>query len=388
MDAVFTGDRTPMYMGGARFYNDIAPRAVRMNCPEIPYWNGCPYGGLHPNGYDTGDHHHWNECTMNPDMEKRITPEEYDRVTAGFISEFGYIGPCRKSSIERYHDRLDIDRNGETWKQHNNTHEKMTVNAGITKHYTDADKLDLDGYLLYAGLCQGLMLGYALESLRYIMSCHGGLTWSFNDCWGEVGWSIVDYYMKRKISWYAVKRAFLPIKLILREEDGIIKAAGINETAEDVSFKLKYGYIGFNGEKEESSETGIILEAHCRKHILEFEKGSHDLLRGCYFAAPVNGTDAGAGVLPAILRSGVFRELEVPAANPVVSDYRTTAGKVKFTVKSNAFAHAVHFNLDDGIRLSDEYFDLLPGEAREIEILDGFVDCVREIRPACILPPG
>lgn len=389
MDDVFVGERTPEYMGGARIYNDIAPRIIKMNCPDILYWNGCPYGGVHPNGYDVGDHHHWNECTKHPEMEKRITPEEYDKVTAGFVSEFGYLGPCKKSSIERYHDGLPIDMNGQVWKHHTNVGEYMTVNAGITKHYIDADKLDLDEYLLYGGLCQGLMLGYALESLRYILSCHGGLIWSFNDCWGEVGWSIVDYYMKRKIAYYAVKRAFSPVKLILREEGGIIKAAGINDTAADVVFKLKYGYISFDGEKEESHEIEVILEAHSRKNILEFEKGGHDLSKGCYFAALVNGKDGGSGVLPAILRSGVFRNLDVPAANLEIVDFKSSAGKVKFTVKSNVYAHAVHFNLDDSIRLSDEYFDLLPGESREIEVLNESADIfAQDLRPVCVLPPN
>lgn len=40
----------------------------------------------------------------------------------------------------------------------------------------------------------------------------------FADCWGEVGWSIIDYYLRRKISFYGVKHALAPIKLIMREE--------------------------------------------------------------------------------------------------------------------------------------------------------------------------
>jgi hypothetical protein len=46
------------------------------------------------------------------------------------------------------------------------------------------------------------------------------------------------------------------------------------------------------------------------------------------------------------------------------------------------FAHAVHFNLGDA-RLSDEYFDLLPGESRTVRI-EGYAGRAAEINPACI----
>ena len=78
--------------GGAWTYNYCLPQAVRANSPEIPYWNGSPYGGAEPNSSEVGDRHHWHDCMMHPDMEKRITPQEYDRCTSLFVSEFGYVG--------------------------------------------------------------------------------------------------------------------------------------------------------------------------------------------------------------------------------------------------------------------------------------------------------
>ncbi|HEY3289007.1 MAG TPA: beta-mannosidase, partial [Anaerolineae bacterium] len=60
---------------GAYLYNHLLPAVVHENSPDIPYWNGSPYGGVHPNSADVGDRHHWFDCMMNPVMEKRITPE-------------------------------------------------------------------------------------------------------------------------------------------------------------------------------------------------------------------------------------------------------------------------------------------------------------------------
>lgn len=376
------GDRFMLY-GGEVCYNHLAPHIVQKNCPHIFYWNSSPYGGEHPNGNSAGDRHHWHDCTMHSDMERRITPEEYDKISAKFISEYGYIGPCCKSSIIRYHGDKPIDRNGRIWQLHNNTLEKETVKAGIKKHYTDPEKLDVDGYLLYAGLCQGLMLGYSLEAIRFKESCGGALFWMYNDCWGEIGWTIIDYYMKRKISYYFVKRALSAVKLIMREEFGMIRVMGANDTCNTLSTEAEYGYIALDGSTRACSTVSVEMEPHSRKVLFEFKMGGYDLSNGLYFIK----SPGHEYILPAILNQGKFRELKMPRANINIMDFRKDAATIKFTVSSDTYAHAVHFNLDDSINLSDEYFDLLPGELREVTVYDapeGFT--LKDIIPNPVYP--
>ena len=359
------GEKKAEFFGGAICYNKIAPALVEKNCPNIPYWNGSPYGGEEPNSNEIGDRHHWYDCTMNPDMSKRITPEEYDRVQSKFVSEYGYIGPCAKSTIVKYHGGQAIDRDADIWKQHNNTFEKDTVVAGIAKHYVDSDNMELDSYLLYAGLCQGLMYQYSLEAMKFKDDCWGSLFWMYDDCWGEVGWTIIDYYLTRKPSYYYVKRAFDPLKLILREDNGTIKVMGINETGRAVDFDMEYGYVTFNGSQRRTKTTRIELPPHSRGIIYEFEKGNYNMKDGICFVKPEH-----CCITPATLRSDDFRNLNVEKADIKICDIGEKAGIISFTVSSDTFAHAVHFGLDDQLHLSDEYFDLLPGESRKIEILN------------------
>lgn len=377
--------RNPLSPGGLTCYNEMAPRIVRHNCSNIPYWNSSPYGGEDPNDNEIGDRHHWHDCTMNPDMEKRITPEEYDKVNSMFITEYGYIGPCRKSSILKYHADIAIDRKGHIWQLHNNTFEKEIVPAGIAKHYGDPDKLDIDQYLLYAGLCQGMMLEYSLEAIRVKPNCSGALFWMYDDCWGEVGWTIIDYYLKRKISYYFVKRAFEPIKLIMRESDGMVKVTGINDTAEVVAFDIECGYMDFKGRKNGCNTSSVSLAPYSRKIILKFEKGHYDFTRGFYYVSPVTEHEH---ILPAVLRPGNFKELDVPDTSLKIFDFKSEGDMVTFTVNSENYAHAVHFNLDDSIRLSDEYFDLLPGESRVVQVFDVPVHfSAEDLKPQYVLRP-
>jgi beta-mannosidase len=353
--------------GGALCYNYILPEAVRRSCPEIPYWNGSPYGGEAPNGEDVGDRHHWHDCMMNPDMQKRVTPEEYDQCNALFVSEFGYIGaPCRET-IETYLDGAPPERRGDVWHHHTNTFEKGTVDAGIRKHYTEPEGLSLDDYILYSGLVQGLMYGYALESMRVRPNCHGSLFWMYEDCWGEVGWTIVDYARRRKISWYFVRRTYAPLRLILRPEGtGAIRVVLANDTLQDQDLDLEYGYVRLDGNAADLARMPVRAPALSRTALCGLRKGTHDPRGGLWVARVPGRSD----ILPASFRAVDFRELRT--VDPGLdADVRREAAGVRVTVTAKAYAHAVYFaGLPAACKPEDSFFDLLPGETRRVFVPD------------------
>ena len=349
---------------GAFIYNYLLPETVRKNCPEIPYWNGSPYGGETPNSGEVGDRHHWGDCMMNPEMEKRITPEEYDRCNALFVSEYGYIGAPVPETILKYLNGAAPRQNSKSWQHHINTFEKNTVMAGIKKHYSVPSDLSLPEYSLYSGLCQGLMYGYSLDSFRSKPECHGALFWMYNDCWGEIGWSIIDYYLKRKISYYFVKRALAPIRLILREEAGRVKVTLANDTRGDLTGTLEYGYIGSDGKKTFWKEKKVVCPPLERKKLVSFKKvcGNPD---GLWVAKVKNHPD----IIPGILRCPEFHQMKVGRPDITTRVKKIADAKWKVSVVSHLFAHAVHFiNLPNDALPTDNYFDLLPGEKREVLI--------------------
>lgn len=373
------------FFGGEVCYNEIAPRVIRHNCPDLPYWNGSPYGGEHPNSEAMGDCHYWFDAMMSPEMNHRISPELYDRVQAKFVSEYGYIGPCRKSTIEKYHGGVEVDRHSRIWALHTNTFEKNTVAAGIAKHYMDVPELDLEQYLLFSGLCQGLMYGYSLESFRSNQQCSGSLFWMYNDCWGEIGWSIIDYELRRKIAYYFVKRAYAPLKLIVREAEGEVVAIGVNETTTPVVLDTEYGYVSFDGKVKVTKCTDIHLAERSRCEVFRFPMGGFNQEEGCYILLPKAGGGSHV-VQPAILRMTETRKLRIPVADLQISEVIQLGDDVQFTVSASAYAHAVHFKLDDHLRLSDEYFDLLPGERRMVTVY-GAADHIgpEQIRPVSVI---
>jgi beta-mannosidase len=318
---------------------------------------------------------------MNPDMEVRITPETYDRCDARFVSEFGYIGAPVKETVLTYLDGAVFDRYGDVWQHHTNTFEKNTVDAGIRKHYVDPDTLSPDDYLLYTGLVQGLMLSYALDSMRARANCHGSLFWMFADCWGEVGWTIVDGYLRRKPAWYFVRRAYSPVRVVLRPAgEDRIRAVVANDTPETVALELEMGYVSLDGATRELQTLPVEVPALSRAEVAVFARGNHDPTQGLWIARQVRDSRP-THALPAgtaFFRACDYRELAVPEAtlkSHVVEVRNRTEEGVScgdsvcvLHVQTDVYAHAVHFVLPPGAQPEDTYFDLLPGEAREIAI--------------------
>jgi len=376
----FSKETKERVTGGLALYNDIIPSIVHANCPEIPYWPSSPYGGKGPNDNEVGDRHHWGDCTMNADMKKRITPEEYDKVTSRFITEYGYIGPCSEATINKYYGDNKVVHNDRIWNLHNNTFEKATVPEGIRKHYTDPEKLELKDYLEYARIVQGLMYSYSLEAIRFYQKNDGALFWMYNDTWGEVGWTIIDYYLDRKPSYYYVKRAFAPVKIILRRSADKKKVAvcGCNDTPKDSRVELEYGYASFSGNYETTKKI-VSLPAFSKGIVVEFDMPKGDIKKGVVFAR-------GEGIPLAILRTGDFRKYESAESAVTVTRTETRGNDLAVTLRSSGYSHAVSLGLKNGIYPNDDYFDMLPGDTRTVIVKDaaGLKDPIKPV----FLSPG
>jgi beta-mannosidase len=277
---------------------------------------------------------------------------------------------------------------------HNNAFEKDTVAAGIAKHYADPAKLSLDEYLVYAGQTQAMMYGYSLESMRCCPTTYGSLFWMYADCWGEVGWTIVDYYLKRKPAFYAVMRTFAPVKIALRSDGRRVHCHGFNDTAAEIGIPVRYGSIGLDGRGERSEKATLVLPARSRKEVLVFDLPKTDSQKELVFVGPEacfagnvkpgSGSPSGSGpaskadyasgsasgdiVLPAVLRQAEFRRLAATTPKFDVSEPKEIPGGIEITIRSIQWAHGVHFDLPVDAVPSDCWFDMLPGETRRIQL--------------------
>lgn len=345
--------------------NVIAKEVAHMNCPHIPYWNSSPYGGKLPNDDTVGDVHRWRDAFMSSKMEERVDILAYDNIKSKFVSEYGYVGPCCLASMKEYLDLPDnasVIRSGRPWEMHLNVFEKETVYAGIEKHYVDhADSLSIEDYILYGGMVHSNVLGYSLEAIRFKDFCSGGIFWMYNDTWGEVGWTIIDYYLRRKPSFYGVKRALAHQKISIRSIDGKVVVQGCNDGMEPLDFQAEYGYISFDGKERHTKTLSFHLAPHTRVYLSEEELPDYDYKKGAIMVIP----DA-EEIAPVMLIIHENRHLDyAPSKISVLSSYQEDDQTV-LTITSEGYVHGVYVKGD--YKCSDNYFDILPGQKTTIKV--------------------
>lgn len=368
-------DKTrPLDIGGARLYNQVLPDLCRQLDPRRPYRPGSSCGGEAPNSEQDGDCHWWNPFFMNKDVNRRIRHEVLDECRSRFVSEYGIIGPCHLDSIREYLAPEEMHPDHVAWRTHTNSIEKAfeeeTIRAAISLHYADSDKLGVEEYVLYGQMFQAIMHGHAMEALRFRKNdpkddCRGALIWSYTDTWGETGWSILDYYQRRKASYYCLRRACAPVKVIVRQRSEKFVTRIVNDTLEPHSGTADVGWWRLDGSERDVRSYPVSIPSNGMLEVAAAPVPAPEERdpRLWLYAAVLRDGD-GAAVDQSVWPLRPCRELTLAA--PEISTVQTENDTLE--VSSPVFCHGVHVE-DHGYEvLSDNWFDLLPGVPIRVRI--------------------
>lgn len=365
---LFDREDPALIPGGTKIYDELLPRLHHQMVASVGYQACSPLGGFEEQETGLrGDMHYYPFLNVAPaNQQFRISYDSYRDVSFKFVTESGVMGPpSAKALIRVCGSEEAADMKGPIFEHHRNTFEKNAVRDAVYRHYTGEKELTLDEYALFGGLFQGSLLSFGADSVRLGYECGGSLFWCLNDGLGEVGFSILDHFANPKPVYYFMKRAYHKNRLILRQNGDTVCVYAVNDRPESVSFRLECGYVSFEGNDWgiASFDVNAAPFAGVVK-VGEFAlKEAFDLKAGVVYAKADDPT-----VLPVTLCAVDFRELDLTQrAKLTVTDIVRTADSVRFTVTTDVFAHAVHFNFDENVYCSDQYFDLLPGKSRTIE---------------------
>ncbi len=217
-------------------------------------------------------------------------------------------------------------------------------------------------------MVQAVVQEGAMEAMRFRKDdpkadCEGSLVWSYNDCWGETGWSIIDHYVRRKASYYSVRRACAPVKVLVRAPDGRLAVRVVNDTLNSYHAVVGYGWVRLDGTAREWQEKKVLIPADGMIEVagLPLPSGTERSPREWLYAALLRGK--GIPDDQAIWLLAAQRQLA--PARPAIS-VKNNNGVLE--VSSPVYSHGVHIEDDGHEVLADNYFDLLPGVPRHIAI--------------------
>lgn len=376
-----------IHAGGMDIAGEILPKVHARMVETVPYQCCSPFGGIAAQEVpERGDIHYYPFLNVAPSNQQyRISTQSFDAFRGKFVTESGVMGPPSYEAMLEALGGEELSYDDPVFLNHRNTFEKDAVRDAVYRHYTGEKELNLKEYCLYGGLFQGMMLAYAADCMRLSYECSGSLLWCINDCYGEVGFSMLEYGGNPKPAYYFLKRAYSSYRVILRKDGDSVKVYCSNDTSEEKEIRLHCGYVSFAGQYGPVTELTAVLPAYSGETLIgEVSCAGADLVKGIMAAWSED-----PAIVPATLKTADFRELEVGApVNLKADEFRREGDALSFTVSCDSFAHAVHFGLPSGRRFDDLYFDLLPGQKKRVTLYNAQGLTEKDIVPQSICVRG
>ncbi|KAK0389237.1 hypothetical protein NLU13_2812 [Sarocladium strictum] len=194
-------------------YEHLLPKVVKEEDPYQIYHPSSPWGDGKPTADPTvGDIHQWNiwHGTMNK-------YQEADQLGGRFVSEFGLVAYPHLETVSRMITDPAQRRPGSMAMDFHNKaigHERRLITY-IAENFQV--KYDIGAYTHLSQMVQAECMRAAYKAWRRdwgkpgARGCGGVLVWQLNDCWPTISWAVVDYYLVKKPAYYAIKRALKQI---------------------------------------------------------------------------------------------------------------------------------------------------------------------------------
>ena len=349
-------------------FHDILPDAVAEYTDGDDYWPSSPQAGFEPEkhaAYDSrsGDMHYWG-------VWHGLHPfEDFDKYKARFMSEYGFQSFPDFETVKKY--TLPEDYNIESKVMA--SHQRSGIGNLRIKEYMGWDykvPADFEEFLYMSQVLQARGIKTAVEAHRRARPyCMGTLYWQINDCWPVASWSSTDYYHKWKAMHYMVRKAYKPVLVSAFAKNDTLSIYGVSDLLVGKKGVLSLNLISFEGEQLFKQEIYVDLKANTSSVL--FKSSLADLL----------------GKFD---KKSVVLQMEVREEDRLLADGRYYFAKPKdqllpeakidvqliekedrhfIQVSSDKLVRDLYLSFKDSdIRCSDNYFDLLPGEKRTIEL--------------------
>ena len=346
---------------GLPIYNEILPKVCGRLDPTRPYWPSSPYGGDDPNSPSEGDRHNWEVWSRWMDYSA------YLKDKGRFISEFGWQAPPTLELLKEYIEPGDLYPYSKTMEAHNKQKEgQERLYRFLAAHYPVPE--GIKRFTLYCQLNQAEALKTAIEHWRTRMfKTSGCLIWQLEDCWPVTSWSLIDYGLNLKASYYFVKRAFQQIISPLLIKDGKAYIYIVNEADEELRANLKFSVIDFYGETYYSEIVSASVPPYTSKLVIE--RSLDNLPLSSDRALSVVLEKDGNTIYEDTKTVQEPKHLKLPKPNIKIETLKSDTAKFKVSLSSDVYAKAIWMRLNEvKAKFNDNFFDILPRKSKTIEV--------------------
>ena len=348
-------------------YHLEIPRTIAREDPSRPYWPSSPYSldNVNPKDPTTGDQHPWHVSLGAGGTDFW----EYRKDVSRFPNEGGVLGATGLATLKQFLPEDQRRVFSPSWELHDNACNYWS-NGGMC--YTavrdwlglEPDQIPFEEYAFLSGLLQSEGLHEYINNYRRRMySTSSAIFWMYNDTWPQShGWTIVDYYLRRKLAYHPVRRAFQPVSVIPAVEGDRILIFGVNDTEEAWQGEARFGLFGLAGGLPTDRTISVTLSANASTVIGEVALSELESLGFENAGAFALLMSDGVTVAQNRLFMARFKDLKWPEAKVRVE---RRGGKAVFSC--DTFAWGVCLDPDGDSPIADDLFDLIPGIPYEIK---------------------
>jgi beta-mannosidase len=265
-------------------YHMEIPRILAAEDPSRPYWPSSPYSphNLPPNDPTVGDQHPWHVSLG----ENRENFWAYRDDVSRFPNEGGALGASSIATLRQFMPRDEQYYLSPSWEYHDNelasgpnpsgagAPGRKSINEEWFRTWLGMDPaaMTLDTYAYYSGLLQAeALVEYINNYRRRMFSSASAIFWMYNDSWPVThGWTIVDYYFRRKLAFHPVRRAFEPVQIIPAIDGDQVSIYGVNELSVAWKGVVRYGLFRFDGAPARQDEVTASLAPNASTLVAQF----------------------------------------------------------------------------------------------------------------------
>ena len=240
----------------------------------------------------------------------------------------------------------------------------------ITKQEYGQPK-DFASTLYLSILLQGDAIKTAMEAHRRMMPYNmGSLVWQHNDCWPVASWASRDYYGRWKAQHYFTKKSFQDILVSPIEEEDAVNIYMVSDRLKATKGELTVRVLDLKGNIISEKTKQVTVPANTSK--IQYTASTEELLSGkdrnevfIHARFQEKGQEQ-------VITNNYFltryKDIQFPKA-VIQTESVATGDGFDVTLRCDVFARAVFLSLE-GIDnfFSDNYFDLIPGEAVTIHV--------------------
>jgi len=345
--------------------------------PDRHYIPSAPYGGINANDPREGSTNGYTNMWFVPGYDFLNFASEDTRIAAPPLQSMKKFMNPEEIFPEGY-STIALPGNKYpfpiSWLPYTST-ESWRKTGPVEQFYDATDAASLVNRI---GMAEGLYYQDTVERQRRgrpaieagdRRCCGGYIVWKYNDSWPEIYSAKVDYFLEPYHAYYTLKEAFAPV--ILSFEIGIfIYLWAVNDSNKSVggTVKIQLYHLGLCEFRKEIVRE-ITIAPGKSMVVVQLDKAGIRAFRKEHILFASLTDKEGRVIARTNALSDIERRCIFPEAN-----LNVTAKGNSLIITTDKFARNINLEGDNnGDRLgwffSDNYFDLLPGEEKEVRIL-------------------